>query len=108
MIGFRETFRLGTPGSSTATSEGRVTQTTTWVEVLGRVDELSAREITLAAQSGQFHDLVVQVAPETSVDDRQVVEVTTPARLAGTYRIDVVRTTRRNLRLLCSRTTVKD
>ena len=109
MIGFRESVRIGTKGDLTPDAEGRVDPTPTWVDVpYARVDELSAREATLAAQSGQTHDIVVQVPPETSVSARQVVEVTTPVHLAGVYFIDVVRTTRRNLRLLCTRTTVKD
>lgn len=109
MIGFRDQVRLGTKGDLTADAEGRVDPTPTWVDIPeSRVDELSAREVALAAQSGQAHDIVVQVVPETDVSARQVVEVVTPVKLAGVYLIDAVQVTRRHLRLLCSRTTVKD
>lgn len=108
MIGFRDTVRLGSPGTE-SDEEGRVDSTPTWVDVPeARVDEVGVREAALAAQSGQVHDIVVSLTPETDVSDRQVVEVIDPPRLAGVYRIDSIQTTRRHLRVFCTRTTVKD
>lgn len=102
-------FRLGTPDPSVADAEGRTIQGYTWVDVEdGRVDELSTRMAALAHQMGQVHDIVALAPLDTPVTDRQVVEVTTPERLAGVYKIDSVRTTRRHVRILCSRQTVKD
>lgn len=108
VIGYRETFRLGTKDLSVADAEGRTIQGVTWEEYEGRVDEASARSIQLAAQMGQTHDIVVLAAPDVPANDRQVVEVTTPERLAGRYKIEAIRTTRRGLRLLCTRDTVKE
>lgn len=109
MIGFRDSVRLGTPASAAPDAEGRVDQTPTWVDVPeARVDEVGTREAALAAQRGQTHDIVVQVAPETSISDRNLVQVIDPVRLAGIYRIDSIQTTRRHLRVFCTRGTVKD
>jgi len=109
MIGARETVIIQTLGASFTDSEGRTDRFTDETTVHGRVDEVSAREIEVAAQRGQTHDLVVLVPPTTEVSHRDSkVVVSTPVRLAGTYKIDRIRTTRRHLRLLCSRTSIRD
>lgn len=107
MIGDSDLWRLGTR-TTTTDAEGRTTETFAWEDVQGRVDELSTREVALAAQAGQSHDIVALAPLETDVNDRQVIEVVTPARLAGRYEIDSIRMTRLHLRVLGSRSTVKD
>lgn len=89
-------------------AEGMVTRDHDEVEVLGRVDEVSARDVEIAAQIGQRSDVVVKVDLDVAITDQDSVVVSTPVRLAGTYRVDAVRTTRRHLRVLCSRTTIAD
>lgn len=108
VIGQTETFVLVTLGDSVVDSEGRVTRPEVTTEVEGRVDELTARDVEIAAQVGQTHDIVCLAPADTVVSDRDVVRVTEPTRLAGDYKVDTIRTTRRHLRLLCSRTTVRE
>lgn len=108
MLGAVDTFYLVTLGASSVDSEGRVTRTPTEAAVVGRVDELSARDVEIAAQNGQTHDVCALADLDVVVNDRARIRVVTPTRLAGTYDIDTVRTTRRHLRILCSRTTVED
>lgn len=107
MIGAIHVYHLTLDSSASVTPEGRVVRSTTTTRVEGRVDELSARDVEIAAQVGQTHDVCCLAPLDTDVTDRHRVLVTEPARLAGTYQVDVVRTTRRHLRILCSRTTVR-
>lgn len=108
MIGFIHAYALTSETSASVTPAGRVVKTRTSTPVEGRVDELTARDVEIAAQVGQTHDICCLAPLETVVDDTMEVVVTDPPRLAGTYRIDVIRTTRKHLRILASRSTVKD
>lgn len=108
VIGATDTYYLQTLGATTTDAEGRTTRVPTEVAVVGRVDELSARDVEIAAQNGQTHDVCALADLDVVVNDRQRIRVVTPTRLAGVYEIDTVRTTRRHLRILCSRTTVTD
>jgi hypothetical protein len=110
VIGATDEVVISTPGEVVTDSEGRTSNVPTTETVQGRVDELSARDVEIAAQVGQTHDVVVKVDLGTAVTDRASVAVTTPERehLSGTYKIDSIRTTRRGLRLLCSRTTIAE
>lgn len=106
MIGATDAWVLEVPDEDPAVDdEGRVHITYTPVEVQGRVDEVSAREVEVAAQRGQRHDIVCLADPDVLVTDKMRVVVSTPERLAGRYTIDAVRTTRRHQRVLCSRDT---
>lgn len=107
VIGAIHVFHLVSETSSSVTPAGRVVKATTSTPVEGRVDELSARDVEVAAQVGQTHDVCCLAPLETVVDDQMTVIVTAPTRLAGTYKVDAVRTTRKHLRILASRTTVK-
>lgn len=95
-------------GAVTTDGEGRTSAATTSATFRGSVDELSARDVEIAAQNGQTHDIAVRCPADFDVIDADVIVVTEPERLAGEYAIDVVRSTRSHLRLLCSRTTVRD
>lgn len=106
MIGATDEVTIRTPGGSVTDAEGRTTRGTTDLTVWGRADELSARDVAIAAQVGQTHDVAVKVDLDVAVTDQAEVVLSTPVRLAGTYKVDAVRTTRRHLRLLCSRTTI--
>lgn len=108
MIGAVDTFYLQTLGASVVDAEGRVTRTPTETAVEGRVDELSARDVEIAAQNAQTHDICCLADLDVAVNDQARVRVVTPTRLAGVYEVDTIRTTRRHLRILCSRTTVAD
>ncbi len=108
MIGAVDTVVVSTPGVITTDSEGRTSAATTTASFQGRVDELSARDVEIAAQVGQTHDVVVLLDLDAAITDQASVVVSTPARLAGTYHVDAIRTTRRHLRALCSRTTIAD
>jgi hypothetical protein len=110
MIGATDEVVISTPGAIVVDSEGRTSNVPTTETVQGRVDELTTRDVEVAAQVGQTHDVVVKVDLGTNVTDRASVVVTTPERehLSGTYKIDSIRTTRRGLRLLCSRTTISE
>lgn len=109
MILATDDFVLREPGEATVGTEGRVSREDPDDTVVrGRVDELSARDLELAAQRGQTHDIVCLAPLGTAVNDRMAVVVTTPERLAGTYRVDVVRTTRKHVRILCSRSTIRE
>lgn len=103
-------YPIGAVGASpTVDAEGRVTQgEVDPIEVRGSVDELSAREIQLAAQRGETHDIACRAPLDTEVSDRDEVGVTIPVRLAGRYKVDAIRATRSHLRLLCSKTTIRD
>lgn len=107
MIGAVDSVVIRTLGATTTDSEGRTTRPPTDVTIVGRVDELSARDVEIAAQNGQTHDIVVKADLGVTVTDQAQVIVSTPVRLAGTYKVDVVRFTRRHLRILCSRTTIR-
>lgn len=109
MIGAIHVYAISTLGEASVTPEGRTVRTApTVVEVRGSVDELSARDVEIAAQAGQTHDIACRAELGTAVTDRDQVVVTEPARLAGTYSVDTIRTLRTHLRLLCSRTTLED
>jgi hypothetical protein len=110
MIGATDEVVISTPGAIVVDSEGRTSNVPTTETVQGRVDELTTRDVEVAAQVGQTHDVVVKVDLGTNVTDRASVVVTTPERehLSGTYKIDSIRTTRRGLRLLCTRTTIAE
>lgn len=107
MIGAIHSFSIRTKGASVTDAEGRTTRPTTDEVYRGSVDELSARDVEIAAQNGQTHDLAIRAPLEAVVTDQSQAVVTEPARLAGTYEIDVIRTLRTHLRLLCSKTTVR-
>ncbi len=107
VIGATDTFYVQTLGASTTDSEGRTTRTPTETAIVGRVDELSARDVEIAAQNGQTHDVCCLADLDVVVTDQAKIRVVTPTRLAGTYQVDTVRTNRRHLRILCSRTTVR-
>lgn len=108
-LGMIHDYTLRALGAASVNVEGRVQRGAPVDTVVrGRVDELSAREIELAAQRGQTHDIVCIAPLGTVVDDRMEVVVTEPARLAGTYVVDRVRTTTKHLRVLCSRTTIRE
>lgn len=89
-------------------AEGRWTADPADERVWGSVDEVSAREILIGAQSGQRSDVVVRLDLSVDVTDAHLIEVVTPARMAGLYRVDDVRTLRTHLRALCSKTTIRD
>ena len=108
MIGAIHHYLLQSESSTSVTPQGRVVKTIVSTGVEGRVDELSARDVEIAAQVGQTHDIAALAPLETVVDDTMTLVVTDPTRLAGTYRIDAIRTTRKHLRILASRSTVKD
>ena len=113
MIGATDSVVILTPGETVTDSEGRTTQVPGEATVEARVDELSARDVEIAAQVGQTHDIAVKVALGTAVTDRAEIRVDAlvdPPRphLLGTFKIDAIRTTRLHLRLLCSRTSVRD
>lgn len=114
MIGATDTVVILTPGETVTDSEGRTTQVPGEATIDdARVDELSARDVEIAAQVGQTHDIAVKVPLATAVTDRAQVRVDAldvPPRphLLGTFEIDAIRTTRLHLRLLCSRTSVRD
>lgn len=110
MIGATDEVTISTPGEVVTDSEGRTMTTPSTETVEGRVDELTTRDVEVAAQVGQTHDVVVKVDLGTNVTDQASVVVSTPERehLSGTYKIDSIRTTRRGLRLLCSRTTISE
>lgn len=108
MIGATETWYLVTLGASVVDAEGKVTRARTERAIEGRVDELSARDVEIAAQNGQTHDLCCLAPLDEEISDRDLVRVVEPTRLAGYYEVDTIRTTRRSLRVLCSRTTVED
>lgn len=108
MIGAIHVYHLASSTSASVNAEGRVVKTSTSTPVEGRVDELSARDVEIAAQVGQTHDIAALAPLETVVDDKMTLVVTDPPRLAGTYKVDAIRTTRKHLRILASRTTVKD
>jgi len=113
MIGATDSVVLLTDGEAVVDAEGRTTRPAQETAIQGaRVDELSARDVEIAAQVGQTHDIAVKVPSGTAVNDRMRLRVDAlddPARpnLLGTYTIDAVRTTRLHLRLLCSRTTIR-
>lgn len=107
MIGAIHAYEITLDSSASVTPEGRVVATTTTTRVEGSVDELSARDVEIAAQVGQTHDIACRAPLETAVTDRHKVLVTEPAKLAGTYDVDAVRVTRKHLRILCSRSTVR-
>lgn len=106
VIGQRETWTLIEVEAHEVDAEGRTSRETDDRLVRGRVDELSARDIEVAARRGQTHDIVCLADHGVPVNDRCLVRVTKPTGLAGLYKVDRVRTTRRGLRVLCSRTTV--
>lgn len=106
MIGaIHDVVRRRTATTST-NAEGRTVKSTADVSFRGSVDELSARDMEIAAQNAQTHDLAVRAPLDLDVTDRDLIVVTEPTHLAGTYKIDVVRTTRSHFRLLCSRNTL--
>jgi len=109
VLGEIHVYEVSDLGASPVTdAEGRVSRAAaTWVEVRGSVDELSARDVEIAAQNGQTHDIACRAPLETVVSDRSRVRVTEPERLAGIYDVDVIRSTRSHLRLLCSRSTIR-
>lgn len=112
MIGATDSVTLLADGAATTDAEGRVTRPDVETTVdEARVDELSARDVEIAAQVGQTHDIAVKVPLGTTVTDRMRVRVDAAgdrSHLLGTFEIDAVRTTRLHLRLLCSRTTIQD
>lgn len=113
MIGATDSVVLLADGAATVDTEGRVTRVPAETTIEdARVDELSARDVEIAAQVGQTHDVAIKVPLGTVVTDKMRVRVDAmndPARalLVGTYEIDAIRTTRLHLRLLCYRTTVR-
>lgn len=108
MIGSTDVFTLSSSSTSSVNAEGRTVKAVVSQDVEGRVDELTTRDVEVAAQVGQTHDIVAQAPLETVVNDTMTLTVKPPSRLAGTYKIDTIRTTRRRLRILASRTTIKD
>lgn len=94
--------------ASAVDAEGRTTRAPTDQAFRGSVDELSARDVEIAAQNGQTHDLVIRAPLDLDVTDRDQMVVTEPVRLAGVYDVDTIRTTRFHLRVLCSRSTVDE
>lgn len=105
MIGAPHAVTLSTPGEPTVDGEGRtVPGEATTIEFRGSVDQLSARDVEIAAQVGQRHDIAVRCPLDVDPDEKASVIVTEPATLAGTYAIDTIRTLRTHRRLLCSRT----
>lgn len=110
MIGAIHVYEVHALGASvTVDPEGRThREDPTVVEVKGSVDELTARDVEIAAQNGQTHDIVCRCPLGVTVNDRDRVVVTDPERLAGTYEIDTVRSLRSHLRLLCSKTTIRE
>lgn len=113
MIGATDSVVLLADGAAVVDAEGRTTRPAQETAIQdARVDELSARDVEIAAQVGQTHDVAVKVPLGTAVTDKMRVRVdalSDPARalLLGTYEVDAIRTTRLHLRLLCSRTTVR-
>lgn len=109
MIGALHDVTLRALGSETIDAEG-IVQRSAPVDVVvrGRVDELSTEDVNLAAQVGQTHDVVVKVDLGVLVNDRMTVVVTVPENLAGTYKVDSIRQTRKGQRVLCSRTTIRE
>lgn len=113
MIGATDSVVLLADGEATVDAEGRTTRVPAETAIQdARVDELSARDVEIAAQVGQTHDVAIKVPLGTAVTDKMRVRVDTlsdPARalLLGTYEIDAIRTTRLHLRLLCSRSTIR-
>lgn len=105
MIGFVHPFTIRALGSTpTVDSEGRVVREAPVDTVrVGRVDELNARDVQIAAAVGQTHDIVVLDTLDSPVTHASSIVVTEPERLAGTYTVDSIRTTRRHIRILCSR-----
>lgn len=104
MIGAPHDLVLRTLGAVTVDAEGRTTRApATDVTVRGSVDELSARDVEIAAQVGQRHDIAVRVPLDVDVDVKTQAIVTEPSTLAGTYEVDTIRTLRTHYRLLCSK-----
>lgn len=109
VIGAVHVYELVADGAASVLASGKVVRAEgEGTRVRGRVDELTARMIEVAAQRGQSHDIVCEADPDTVVNDRMKVLVSDPPRLSGLYDIDLIRTTRGKLRLLCSRTTIRD
>lgn len=106
MIGAIHVYSILTPGPASVNAEGRSVATYASASVQGRVDELTARDVEIAAQVGARHDIVALADAEVVVTDRALLVVTDPPTLAGTYKVDTVRTTRSHRRLLASRVTV--
>lgn len=105
MIGAIHVYEIVSRSAPSVNAEGLVTAASVTTSVRGRVDELRAADVTIAAQVGQTHDIACEADLDVVVTDRDLVIVTDPTRLAGTYRVDAVRTTRKKLRILCSRFT---
>ena len=104
MIGAIHVYTIRTRGGASVTAEGRTVHAApTDVEVLGSVDQLSARDVEIAAQVGQRHDIACRCPLDVTPDPKAQVIVTDPETLAGTYEIDTIRTTRAHHRLLCSK-----
>ena len=76
MIGATDSVTLIAPGAVTVDSEGRTTRPNAETAVgEARVDELSARDVEIAAQVGQTHDIAVKVPLGTGVTDKMTVRV---------------------------------
>lgn len=107
MIGAIHVYSILNPGPASVNAEGRRVGTYASVTVEGRVDELTSRDVEIAAAVGMRHDITCSAPLDTDVSDRSLVIVTEPERLAGTYEVDTLRVTRQKLRVLASRTTIR-